>query len=130
MRVVVLALPMLAACASMSLPQGELTGTWGGPHASITFQGGLAQLDYDCASGTIDQPVVPAPDGRFQAEGTYLIGHGGPVRVGQIFITRKARYRGTVVNGAMELTTILEDGTVIGPFTLQRGAEPQLTRCL
>ena len=107
-----------------------LFGNWGGPHAGLAFQGGLADVQLDCASGTIDVPVLPAKDGMFEARGTFRAGHPGPVRIGQIYRSQPATYSGTVTKREMTLTITLEDGTAVGPFTLAAGAAPQLTRCL
>jgi hypothetical protein len=128
--VLVLAAFALSSCAMMHREPTHLSGEWGGPHVGLVLEGGLGTLQYDCASGTIDTAIDPGPDGRFSAQGTHRPGQGGPVRVGQIFTTHRAEYRGTVTGDVMELTAVLENGQVIGPYTLTRGAEPQLTRCL
>jgi hypothetical protein len=129
-RLLAILLVPLAACATLNQGPTHLSGQWGGPHVGVTFEGGIARVEYDCASGTIDEAILPGPDGRFAAKGTHVPGKGGPVRVGEIFTSHRAEYRGTVTGDAMELTAVLEDGTVIGPYTLTKGAEPQLTRCL
>ena len=123
------ALP-LAACSSLALELPTLKGQWGGPHIGMTVSGAIAQIEYDCASGTIDESVIPAKDGSFTARGTHRAGQGGPVRVGQIFRSQRATYAGNVDKDNMTLTVTLEDGTVLGPFQLVRGAQPQITRCL
>lgn len=120
----------LAACAMLPQPPPHLAGQWGGPHIGLMLEGGLGAIEYDCASGTIDSPVSPGPDGHFTATGTHRPGQGGPIRVGQIFMSYRAVYSGTVEKDKMTLSGRLEDGTVIGPFTLTQGAEGQLTRCL
>lgn len=127
----VLASLALSGCAMMhDQNPPNLTGLWGGPHVGLILEGGLGTLEYDCASGTIDTAIYPDPEGRFSATGTHRPGQGGPVRVGQIFTSHRAQYRGTVTEDVMELTAVLENGEVIGPYTLTRGAEPQLMRCL
>jgi hypothetical protein len=108
----------------------NLAGDWGGEHAGITFQGGLGDVRFDCASGTIDVPVLPAKDGSFEARGTYRAGQPGPVRVGRIFVSQPATYAGKLEKKALTLIVTLEDGTELGPFTLAPGAAPQLRRCL
>lgn len=110
---------------------GRLIGLWGGPHAGIVFQGGLGDVEFDCASGTIDGTVTPGKDGSFMGQGTYRTGTSGPVRVGQFFKSQRATYMGTVVDKTnMTLNVELEDGTHIGPFSLVQNAPPQTTRCL
>ena len=120
----------LSACAGVPKQPTHLSGQWGGPHISLLLQGGLGTIEYDCASGTIDTVVNPAPDGRFTASGTHRPGQGGPVRVGQIFISHRATYSGTVEKDEMTFSGRLEDGTILGPFTLTRGSQGELLRCL
>lgn len=121
---------LASACASLEAKPALLTGSWGGPHAAVTFQGGLADVEFDCASGTIDAPVYPAKDGTFTAKGSVRTGTGGPIRVGQIFRSQRASYSGQVAKDIMTLNVTIEDGTTMGPFTLTQGHAPLLTRCL
>lgn len=130
------AVASLGACSTIGPDASRIFGGWGGPHIGLAFQGGLADVSFDCASGTIDDPVYPAKDGTFAAKGTYRTGALGPIKVGQFFKSQGAAYSGHVtaaaVKGAprvMTLNVALEDGTNLGPFTLDEGAPPQLTRC-
>lgn len=132
-----LALGMLGCGSAAAAPRFDhALGLWGGPHIGIQFQGGLAEVQLDCASGTIDDPVYPAADGSFAVKGTYRIGASGPIRVGQIFRSEEASYSGRISGGAtkrsphvMTLAIVLEDGTSLGPFTLTEGTPAQLQRC-
>ena len=120
----------LGGCESLDPTPTHLSGTWGGPNAGLLLEGGIGTVQYDCATGTIDSAIFPAPGGRFRASGTHRTGQGGPIRAGQIFISQRATYTGTVTADQMTLSVMLEDGTALGPFTLTKGAPPQLTRCL
>lgn len=120
---------LVTGCASMDDKPAYLDGHWGGPHIAARFSG-LADIQFDCAAGSIDSLIYPAKDGSFEAKGTYREGAPGPVKVGQIFRSQPATYSGTVVETAMTLNVALEDGTMLGPFNLTQGAPPQLTRCL
>ena len=124
------AMMLLAGCETPTVDKpAYLTGRWGGPHAAIAFNV-VADVQFDCASGSIDVPVYPAKDGSFAVKGTYREGSPGPVRVGQIFRSQAATYSGTALEGVMTLNVKLEDGTQVGPFNLALGAPPQITRCL
>jgi len=127
---------MLPGCASIQNGPDRIFGTWGGPHVGLSVQGGLADVQFDCASGTIDDPIYPTPDGSFSAKGTYRTGAPGPVKVGEFFKSQDAIFVGrapksTLKTGprVMTLNVALEDGTKLGPFTLTEGEPPQLTRC-
>jgi len=128
---------LLPGCTTPGNASNHLLGMWGGPHVGASFQGGLADLSFDCAAGTIDDPLYPAQDGSFSAKGTYRTGASGPVKVGQFFKSQGAVYSGQVTRAAakdsprvMTLNVALEDGTALGPFTLTEGTPPQITRCL
>ena len=121
---------LAVGCESTLQKPPNLTGLWGGPHAGIAFRGGLADVQFDCAAGSIDAPVILAGDGAFSVPGTYRAGSSGPVRVGQFFRSQRAVYSGTVTEKVMTLTVALEDDDkTLGPFTLTEGAPPQVTRC-
>jgi len=127
---------MLSGCTAIQNGPDRIFGTWGGPHIGLVFQGGLADVQFDCASGTIDDPIYPAADGSFSVKGTYRTGAPGPIKVGQFFKSQDAVFVGRSRKSAakaerrvMTLNVSLEDGTKLGPFTLTEGATPQLTRC-
>ena len=120
---------LLAGCTTTMEKPAYLIGRWGGPHAAMAFNY-AAEVQFDCASGSIDVPIYPAKDGSFLVKGTYRDGSPGPVRVGQIFHSQTATYSGTALEGVMTLNVELEDGTALGPFNLTLGGPPQITRCL
>ena len=120
----------LAACASIPPADVPLTGRWGGRHAGLELTPTGGTLDYDCAAGRIEGPVLPRRDGTFEAQGKHTPGIGGPERVGEVRPTYEALYGGTVRGDRMTLLVRVENGTLIGPLTLRRGVEPLLFRCL
>lgn len=121
---------VLAGCATSPPADVPLTGRWGGPHVGLelTREGGA--LEYDCAAGLIEGPVLPRGDGTFESQGKHTPGTGGPERVGEVRPTYEALYGGTVRGDRMTLLVRVENGILIGPLTLRRGAEPVLLRCL
>ncbi len=104
---------------------------WGGDHIGLTASATGGTLEYDCASGTIDQPIIAATNGSFVAQGTHTIGHGGPSMVGEIPDRHPARYDGWTDGETMKLTvTITDTGQKLGDFTLTRGQSPHVFKCL
>ena len=114
--------------------QRPLVGSWGGLHIGLEMAADGGRLEYDCAHGTIEGPVVPGHQGRFAAMGTHFAEHGGPVREGEQEQGRPARYRGKVYGETLTLTVAPagsnEANEEIGTFTLTRGATPRLMKCL
>lgn len=104
---------------------------WGGEHVGLTVSATGGTLEYDCASGTIDQPIVAATNGSFIAQGTHTRGHGGPIMQGEIPDRHPARYDGWTDGETMRLSVTLTDtGEKLGDFTLVRGQSPRVFRCL
>ena len=104
---------------------------WGGEHVGLIVSATGGTLEYDCASGTIDQPIVAATNGIFIAQGTHTRGHGGPIMQGEIPDRHPARYDGWTDGETMRLTVTLTDtGEKLGDFTLVRRRSPRVFRCL
>jgi len=131
MRVLALIVGVAAiGCVSNPTPVIAL-GPWGGPHVSMQVSSSGAQLDYDCAAGTIDEPLRPNSEGRFTAVGLHTPGHGGPIRIGEILPAFRARYDGQLTGDRLNLVITLTDtGVTLGSFELQRGSSGMLMRCL
>ena len=104
-------------------------GRWGGEHVRLDVRAGGAEIEYDCAHGTLDAPLKPDGAGRFEVGGTH-VREGGPVRVNASPAGRPARYAGVVKGDRMTLTVTLTDGAEdLGTFTLTRGNEGRLRKC-
>lgn len=119
---------LLAACAAVPSPSA-LQGDWGGRHVGLRLTADGGTLEYDCAAGTMTPPLVHA-DGSFTAEGTHTPGWGGPEIEGQVRPTFAVRYAGSVRGDTLTFQGDTVNGVVLGPFTLRRGAEPIIFRCL
>jgi hypothetical protein len=107
------------------------TGTWGGDHIGLEVTDEGAEVEYDCAHGTINQQMVLDRAGNFNLSGTYAREHGGPVRRDEGSTSRPARYTGHIDGQTMTLTvTLTETNETLGTFTLTHGGAPQVTKCL
>ena len=113
----------------MTPPEAPLSGQWGGPHIGLSIGSTGGQIDYDCASGTIG-PIVPDAAGRFTAAGTHTPGHGGPVREDEVIPSHAATFTGVIQGNRMTLEGRVDNGVELGPFVLDKGAEPGIFRCL
>lgn len=130
MRIVGLAALSITACTSVPQSAIPVTGQWGGPHIGLTLTQTGGTLEYDCAAGRIIEPLMPGIGGAFDVQGTHTPGHGGPEIEGVVMPPYRTRFTGTVSGDRMMLTGRVENGVLLGPFTLRHGAEPGIFRCL
>ena len=136
-----LAIPIAAKAAmakpSLSEPgsvngsaKGVPAGVWGGQslRLEVTAQG--ATLQFDCASGTILEPLVLDASGKFRADGTFQSGNFGPARKGVQPARQATVYTGRVEGETMRIEfTLPGNSKPEGPFTLIRGNSGRLRRC-
>ena len=118
-----------AANAPSAQADGEGANVWGGDHVRIELHKTGADLDFDCATGTIDQPLALPSEGKFQVRGTYTQERGGPVKKdGNKAVP--ATYVGTVKNGTMHLQIVLQDNNAtVGTYDLVRGQLGHVFKC-
>ncbi len=112
--------------------EGRMTkGAWGGNHVSMEVTDEGAQLDYDCAHGTISEPLKTDSQGTFSAKGFHFRERGGPQRVGDEVKGEPVVYSGTT-DGNTATFTITNSATdeVLGTFTLTLGRVARITKCL
>jgi hypothetical protein len=108
-----------------------LVGSWGGDHVGLVLDEKGGTLQFDCAHGTVDAPVVLAADGSFDVKGTFVRERGGPVRQNEAVDGHPARLTGRVADGTrMTLSVRLTDSDEsVGDFALDLGAMPRVYRC-
>jgi hypothetical protein len=111
-------------------PERVPTGKWSGPHAVLEVTSDGALVEYDCARGTVDEPLVLSSQRKFAVKGTYTQEQPGPERVDQPAAARAARYEGELINDVLTLTvTVSDPDETLGPFTLKRDAAGVLRKC-
>jgi hypothetical protein len=131
MRSALLATALAAGCATPQRADEPVIGMWGGPRVGLELTPAGGSVAYDCAAGTIDEPIRPDAAGRFAAVGSHVPGHGGPDRVDEVSSRFPARYAGRIEGATMTLrVTVPARALELGPFQLRRDAPPDLLRCL
>ncbi|MBZ5666361.1 MAG: hypothetical protein LAO30_17335 [Acidobacteriia bacterium] len=104
------------------------TGAWGGEHIILEISEKGAEVEFDCARGQVNGPIILDKHGDFDVAGTFTPEHGGPVRRDENTPPTPARYSGHVDGRTMSLTVALAKEKV-GTFTLTRGSHPNLRKC-
>ena len=103
-------------------------GLWGGQHISIDVGEKSATIEYDCASGVINGPLVVDSNGNFDLRGIHKMERGGPVRADDNSKGQPATYTGSIKGDTMTLTLKLE-GLDEETFTLEKGKPGELVKC-
>src|SRR6185503_16855427 len=121
---ILLALLGAVACLDPEVP-ALVVGEWGGEHLGLVASAEGAQLEFDCATGEIAEPIVPGADGKFSVAGFHIPGHGGPFREDEVPVKLPAQFFGSIRGDKMTLDITIAGGDLaLGPFTLIRGASP------
>jgi hypothetical protein len=112
-------------------PERVPDGNWGGEHVGMVVTDTGATLEYDCAEGRVTGPLRLESDGSFTWVGTHYPGHGGPIRIDEPANAHPARYTGHATSTTVQMTLEVLDmpGTVM-TFTMKRGADPHVFKCL
>ena len=104
------------------------TTLWGGDHVRLTVTRSGAELEFDCAAGTITE-TVPETDGAFSLTGTFTPERSGPSRDDRSR-TAAATFSGTIERDTLTLHIVLKgQDREIGPYVLSRGAAGTLRKC-
>ena len=104
------------------------TGNWGGQHINMKVGAKSATIEYDCATGVIQGPLVVDSDGNFNLRGTHRMQRGGPTRADEAANDHPATYTGSIKGNTMTLNLKLSDSDV-ETFTLEKGKQGELVRC-
>jgi hypothetical protein len=128
-------LGVIAACrgdASNGPPvDGRLAiGTWGGDSAGVIVNDTIVHVHVGCTYGDIPGRVRLDADGRFTAQGSFLL-RAYPVAIGP---TMPAQFVGRVSGSRLTITvtitdTIAKTTVVRGPAAVTFGVEPRMANC-
>lgn len=105
-------------------------GVWGGQHIRLEVTDNGANIEYDCAHSTIDEPIVLDSKGNFDVKGKFTPERGGPIR-DEESNSYSVRYVGNARDKQLTLTiTVPDKKETIGNFTLTHGSDGRLMKCL
>src|SRR5689334_13246060 len=104
-------------------------GLWGGTHVFIDVGSQSARVEYDCAHGAIEGPLVVDSEGKFAWRGTFTPERGGPVRAGASPRSEPATYSGEIKGATMTLIMKIGNSDEAETFTLEKGKEGKLVKC-
>ena len=105
------------------------TGAWGGQDIRLDVKDNGANMQFACATATIDEAVTLNSEGGFDVKGKFRAQRPGPTRAGENNSVA-ARFVGHL-NGQVLTLTISNLATkeTIGTFTLTLGGAARVKRC-
>src|SRR5215204_758918 len=128
-KTVLVLLALLASIAAGTQKMQHIArGQWGGQHINIEVGAKSATIEYDCASGVIEGPLVVDSNGHFNLRGIHKMERGGPVRADENAKQYPATYSGSIKGNTMTLTLKFADFEP-DTFTLEKGKEAELFKC-
>jgi hypothetical protein len=106
-------------------------GVWGGEHIRMEVNNGGADIEFDCAKGSISQPLELDDKGRFKVQGIYIAGTPAPAAVDGGVSTSgvKATYSGTLSGSSLRLEVLIEGQDMPRTFDLVEGDQGHLAKC-
>jgi len=106
-------------------------GQWGATGIAMEVTESGSRIEFDCAHGTISEPILLDSEGRFDVKGLHFREHGGPIREGEESKGEPVRYVGQVTGDTMTLTIKPEGSdTAIGSYKLVHGKSGRIRKCL
>ena len=117
----------LSTAAVVASAQSSKNSYWGGEHVRMTVTPTGAQLEFDCATGNILEPLPLDSGVEFKLKGNHTREHGGPIRKGEQSRDSEAVYSGKIVGRKMYLTLTIADAKQT--FVLERGKPGHIMKC-
>jgi hypothetical protein len=120
----------LAVAVFSQEPDNSAENTWGGEHIEMVTTASGAQIEFDCATGAINEPVPLKSTSDFQLKGTFTREHGGPVRENEAPRVVSATYSGRIENGKMYLKiSVAGKDAYEESFVLRQRQSGRLMKC-
>lgn len=106
-------------------------GMWGGEHIRMEVNDSGADIEFDCARGSISQPLELDDKGRFKVEGIYKAETPAPAAAdgGSPVSGVKATYTGILTGSSLRLEVFIEGQDTPRTFDLEQGDQGQLAKC-
>ena len=106
-------------------------GVWGGEHIRMEVHDSGADIEFDCARGSISQRLELDDKGRFKVQGTYIAETPAPAAVdGSLNASQgNATYTGDLSASSLRLEVFIKGQETPRTFDLVRGDQGHLAKC-
>jgi hypothetical protein len=120
----------MTAASPTADPKRVVPGIWGGEHVRLQITEEGAELEFDCAHGTIPSPIEVDGGGQFDVAGVLVRERPGPIRVGHEPKSQTTSYSGSIKDSTMTLqVTLTDSGETVGTYSLAHGSEGRIRKC-
>ncbi len=110
--------------------QTVAAGSWGATGINLSIGAGSSQIQFDCADAEITDVLQIDSQGNFTANGYFVRGTHGPIRIDAAPKQNPATFTGMIAGDSMNLKiTLVESGEVIGEYSLGKDAIGRIRRC-
>ena len=113
------------AVPTKAVPNGE----WGGEHIRMEVNDSGADIEFDCAKGSISQRLEVDGKGRFEVQGIYMAQTPAAVGSGSTASGVKATYSGNLSGSSLRLEVFIEGREMARTFDLVQGDQGHLAKC-
>ncbi len=123
--------PHPAQSAPAALTKSVPNGVWGGEHIRMEVNDSGADIEFDCARGSISQRLQLDDKGRFNVQGIYIAATPAPAAVdsGVTAPGVKATFTGTLSGSSLRLKVFIEGHDMPRTFDLVQGDQGHLAKC-
>jgi hypothetical protein len=106
-------------------------GVWGGEHIRMDINDRGADIEFDCARGSISQRLELDDRGRFKIQGIYIAETPAPAAVdgGLTASEGKATYTGILSGSSLRLEVFIVGHNMLRTFDLVQGNQGHLAKC-
>jgi hypothetical protein len=104
-------------------------GVWGGEHIRMEVNDSGAEIEFNCARGSISQRLELDDQGRFKVQGIYRAESPAPAAVDGGGPGVKATYTGTLSGSSLRLQVFIEGQDTPRTFDLVQGDQGHLAKC-
>ena len=127
----VIAAVALFAAAPTPPPEARVPeGRWGGVGLALDVTATGANIELDCAHGTIDAPLDLDAEGNFDLPGTLILERPGPVREGEPERKESIRVTGRLEGQTLKIRVHRARATKDpSPIEAALGKPPRLRKC-
>ncbi len=121
---------LTVACTAATPTPSPLTGQWGGRQVRLTLDTAGGRIEYDCAAGTFDKPLLLDAEGNFSNSGKHEDYAKGPTNPDAPPAFADVIYNGKITGDQMALLVRVAGEKTPRSFTLVRGQNVKLIRCM